>query len=209
MFASLAFWKKSKSKQAEKKEQQNTLISAIQRLDLQTVIEICERDPQAVLATSYQGHGCLIFAANCGDPGIVEYLIDHGCDVNGLSKNGETPLIRATVMNKVAAADVLIRRGANIDYTGNRVQNCLFLAIQRDKPKMVDYLMRKGANHRIVFELHPKIGISDTVRKIIADNLAWRARRGLLWLIADRRRTEAAGLPIAKKQLLLEVTKFL
>lgn len=112
-------------------------------------------------------------------------------------------------MNKIEVCDVLLKYGADINYFGDKLQNCLFLAIQRDKPKMVEYLMKKGADHRIVFNSIPEMTVSETVRKVLKDNLAWRDRRGLLWLMDYPNLLARTGLLTAKKQLLLEVVKFL
>jgi hypothetical protein len=113
-------------------------------------------------------------------------------------------------MNKVEAAEVLIANGADVNYYGMSHQNALFLAIQRDKPIMVDFLMRKGANHRLVFERNSKsLTPSHEVIIIIEKHMRWQARRGLLWMINEPHLIERTGLGRYRKQILLEVAKFL
>jgi ankyrin repeat protein len=86
MLATLAFWRRNKPDQARLSTLQRDLITAIKNSELDRVKEILEGGSQLASTTSYQGHGLLIFACVSGDPAVVKYLIDQGCDVNGVSK---------------------------------------------------------------------------------------------------------------------------
>lgn len=85
LLATLVIWRRRRP-ESRLSTLQRDLITAISNSDLDRVKEILEGGSQLASTTSYQGHGLLIFACVIGNPAIVKYLIDQGCDVNGVSK---------------------------------------------------------------------------------------------------------------------------
>jgi ankyrin repeat protein len=46
---------------------------------------------------------------------MMQYLLDHGADVNVQNKDGITPLLHSVRLNNLESMDFLLRRGANPD----------------------------------------------------------------------------------------------
>jgi hypothetical protein len=85
LLATLAFWRRHRPESGLSTLQRD-LITAIKNSDLNRIKEILESEPRLASTTTYQGHGLLIFACVSGEPAVVKYLIEQGCDVNGVSK---------------------------------------------------------------------------------------------------------------------------
>ena len=62
-------------------------------------------------------------AINLDSPEIIKNLLDKGVQIEGTDINGKTPLIRAIDDFKVAAAKVLLEKGANAQVLVTGAQN--------------------------------------------------------------------------------------
>jgi len=68
---------------------------------------------------THLGFTPLTLAAYLGDPAMIEYLLEHGADLNRTSNDGSTPLVLAILNGRFEAAKVLLEHGANPNDTWN------------------------------------------------------------------------------------------
>jgi ankyrin repeat protein len=61
-----------------------------------------------------KGFTVLHRAASSNSVDVARLLIEHGANVNVISKRGYTPLHRAALSNSVDVARLLLERGANV-----------------------------------------------------------------------------------------------
>lgn len=55
------------------------------------------------------------FAAEQGEPEVIEYLVTHGADVNDICYGGWTPLHLAAWSGQLSAVEMLVKHGAKTD----------------------------------------------------------------------------------------------
>lgn len=119
-------------------------------------------------------------AVNFGKVRVVNLLISHYADINARANGGETPLHYAArqpfdpSQDRIGAAQVLLRSGANInekDYIG---RTPLFQSSMVGNIEMTEFLLREGANSNSVTSsgessLHTAaaMGHSDIARLLI------------------------------------------
>jgi tankyrase len=72
---------------------------------------------------------------------VVEFLIEHGADVNAIDWTGMTPLHIAATMNRIAEAKALVRAGANVEAADNFGDRPLHSAALHGRIQMIDYLI--------------------------------------------------------------------
>jgi ankyrin repeat protein len=72
---------------------------------------------------------------------VVEFLIEHGADVNAIDWTGMTPLHIAAVMNRIAEAKALVRAGANVEAADKFGDRPLHSAALHGQIGMIDYLV--------------------------------------------------------------------
>ena len=65
----------------------------------------------------------LIRAAEAGDTPTVQRLLKEGADINGRDAQGRTPVMAATLGNRVETVRALIQAGADINIRDNRLDN--------------------------------------------------------------------------------------
>jgi ankyrin repeat protein len=104
-------------------------------------------------ARDRDGRTALMYAivAEDAEPRMIEYLVQHGADVNAVEKGGWTPLHFAARDHKVEIATILLSHGATIDsvdaYGNTPLSRCLSSAYP-DKLAMVDFLLAHGTDPR-------------------------------------------------------------
>jgi len=86
----------------------------------------------------------LCWAARLGYIYIIEFLIDHGAKPNFASGTDSLPLIDAIVWEKLDAAKVLVKKGADV----NR-KFALHTAARKEDPRYVQLLLDNGADPRL------------------------------------------------------------
>jgi len=98
-------------------------------------------------ATVYKKSGptALHEAARLGNLEMMNYLLDHGANVNAKEKRGTTPLVYAVFTSKMEVVECLVEHGAdpNID-SGAYGGSPMDLARKKDLSDMVDYLASHG-----------------------------------------------------------------
>lgn len=86
-------------------------------------------------------------AVRYGTPEIIEYLVDHGANVDVTDDiTNETPLIAAAGMGNRAAAEVLIKKGANVNAVSKFGGSPLTSAAYFGRYEVVKLLIEKGAD---------------------------------------------------------------
>lgn len=122
---------------------------AAERGDLEKVQAIVAGDPAAVNARDEKvGWTPLLFAAFMGHAEVVEFLLDHGAEVNARSDRGWSALHQSALsghggVDRVAA--LLLARGANVDAVNNDGDTPLIVAARHDHRATALVLLEGGA----------------------------------------------------------------
>jgi uncharacterized protein len=89
----------------------------------------------------------MIQAVETKNLNIIDYFITCGVNINAQDPNtGDTPIHKATKINKPDIVELLIKRGANIhikDYAGNTP---IYTAINQHYPELIDLLLWNNAD---------------------------------------------------------------
>lgn len=85
-------------------------------------------------------------AAGRGMIDHVELLLNKGVDVNSVSKNGNTPLMRASFKGHLAVARLLLARGADINAENAQGNSALLIASGACHPEIAALLLESGAS---------------------------------------------------------------
>ena len=89
----------------------------------------------------------VVSAAAAGEIHLVDYLLEHGVDVNTRAPNGESPLGAAAAAGQMEVARLLLARGARLDSrTLITLNTPLIEAAQMNRTEMVKLLLDHGAN---------------------------------------------------------------
>lgn len=90
----------------------------------------------------------MMFAAQAGNPDVVEFLLAMRADVNFRNpKNGTTALISASAAGKLDVVDVLLKcRGIRLEETSDNGMNALTDAAQNGHVDIVNALLDAGAD---------------------------------------------------------------
>jgi ankyrin repeat protein len=104
----------------------------------------------------YDGRQAFHLALNNGHLAVVAYLLDMGNQVDERSGYGYTPLMTAVDNNFYDLADLLIRRGADVNaahsgpgsYIGLKGYTALVFAVSAGRVRMTKLLLQAGADPR-------------------------------------------------------------
>jgi hypothetical protein len=89
----------------------------------------------------------VVSAAAKGEIRLLDYLLEHGADVNTRAQYGESPLAAAAAEGQIEAATMLIARGARLDNrTAITLETPLTKAARANHMDMVKLLLDHGAN---------------------------------------------------------------
>ncbi len=122
----------------------------------ETVVPAVERDPSLLAAHSSDGWTPLHLAAFFGHSHLAAALIDRGGDVDALSTNAmtNTPLHAAVAGRKLAAAQLLLDRGASVNARQHGGWTALHGAAQAGDKALVQLLIDRGADLHALAENH-------------------------------------------------------
>jgi len=84
--------------------------------------------------------------ASEGNNRALKTLLDQGIDIESRDSKGNTPLIVATMKNRIRTVKFLLSRGADINAVNKKGLSPIHIAIYKNKPSMVFELMERGAN---------------------------------------------------------------
>jgi ankyrin repeat protein len=121
----------------------HTLLAVLRRPELWLLLVVpaligCPDSPEKIAAEA-----SLHTAAKQGDLARITQLVDSGADVDAKDKRGLTPLIKAVSAGNIGAAELLIARGADVNFRDNPP---LHWAISSGEVKTVELLLDKGAD---------------------------------------------------------------
>ncbi|MBX9741214.1 MAG: ankyrin repeat domain-containing protein [Beijerinckiaceae bacterium] len=144
--------------------------------------------PSASEISAYRG---LHAAAAAGDVAAIRGLVEQGADLNARDGNGRTPLHVATFQRKGAAAQALIKAGADHALLDKQRYDAVTIAAVADDVPTLKALLASGASARLVTSIYDgtaliaaaHLGHDGVVRELIAagapldhvNNLAWTA----------------------------------
>lgn len=162
------------------------LVADCLRLDREAVRRCLEAHPE------YLGsHEPLIAAAERDRADVVELLLDVGMSPDVENAQRERPLHHAAYNNAVAAARVLIDRGAAIDPVEQNYGNTpLGAAVWHLHRPMIEVLVPRS---RDVWEL-TYLGAIDRLREVFAEDperarVSWKGATPIMWLPPQDERT--------------------
>jgi len=94
----------------------------------------------------------LLKAAEAGDTARIEALLAGGVNVDERDKRGFTPLMYAAANDRIAAIELLIRRGADVNAQSDIGETALICAVRygRGKRETLKALIDAGANVNVV-----------------------------------------------------------
>ncbi|NGX39942.1 MAG: hypothetical protein KR126chlam1_01282 [Chlamydiae bacterium] len=96
---------------------------------------------------SDSGSPPLHWAACGGKIEILNFLLDHGLDVDTRDSDGLTALQVAAMVNQIVVAHILIKRGANVNAEATRSRNtALHVAVWFENEDFTQLLSQRGAN---------------------------------------------------------------
>ena len=117
-----------------------------EQIQIRNIQAMIQNSPDLINAAGGEGVGKtpLITAAEKGQLIVAKYLLDHGADVNGLSRNhGEVPLTAAAGNGHKAMVELLLARGADVSGGG---LNPLYEAASRGFVSVVEVLLANKAD---------------------------------------------------------------
>jgi ankyrin repeat protein len=89
---------------------------------------------------------CLWAAAFKDDVEAIDLLLRHGASVDPVTED-ETPFLGAVKWSRFAAAERLLRHGANVNFQNSKGVTALHLVLKKDSaPRHVEMLLRHGAD---------------------------------------------------------------
>eukprot|EP01083_Nonionella_stella_P124130 374604_1 len=70
-----------------------------------------------------QGNTGLHWAVHHQNKELIDYLLDHGADIDAVRNNGSTPLLMAARDGYLSSVKVLIGRGANVSFVDKKFRS--------------------------------------------------------------------------------------
>lgn len=98
------------------------------------------------LLGSYPSRQAALFGAVENNiPSAIDYLVQHGVDVNERGRDGTTALMMAAKLGYEAVVDALLKNRADVDFVTNNSQTALGYAIAHGHTKIEELLRNAGA----------------------------------------------------------------
>ena len=139
-------------KPAQRKKDRELFLGAATNGAWSIVKELTEKYPEAVKWRDEDGATALHFAATFRNAPLINFLLDHGADIEAADKKGFRALHHAAQCagdDPTAALKALLARGAEVDAQNNNGTTPLLHAVIRNKPWNVKELVLAGADENI------------------------------------------------------------
>ncbi|KAM0889953.1 hypothetical protein ACQ4PT_027356 [Festuca glaucescens] len=198
------FWPDFFGKQAEAARE--ALKAAAAYGDLEKLQRLVEAEGQLVTEPDSLGYHALQWAALNNCVAIVQYILEHGADVNAVDHTGQTALHWSSVRGYVQVADLLLQGGAKVDAPDFDGYQATHVAAQYGQAIFIHHLVEKwNANpdpldHYGRSPLHWFVPFP-LVLLVHIDNIFWAAYKGfpdsirvLLYLNVYRMRQDKQGV---------------
>lgn len=114
--------------------------------DIPAVARLYDRDAALLSTRDERGKTPLHMAVTSGSTPMVQWLLEHGADVNAQDKTGLTPLHLAAWWTATERAKVLLDSGANLEARDAFGDTPLHMAAMHGRNAMVRLLIDKGAD---------------------------------------------------------------
>lgn len=124
---------------------EQTLTTAIERGQIQSVSELLERGADANMLLDDLGTTPLMLAVEHGRADILRLLIERGARVNEQRPDGETALTLAAWYGRMDVVDILLARGSNVNAETAAGETALSLANQEGHQETAELLRKEGA----------------------------------------------------------------
>lgn len=85
-------------------------------------------------------------AAAFGDSGSIKKIVADGTPVDQLDEFGDTPIMHAAIRGRVKAVEVLLKLGANPNFSRPNGATPLMAAAEGDSVRLVKILLKAGAD---------------------------------------------------------------
>ncbi len=135
--------------EAQKKafREANVILTACAASDMEKVKTLLEKNPALVNAQNDVGETPLGRAVVAMHPNeeLVKYLLDHGADVEGSAKWGESPLHGAAGGGSKNIVVLLLEHGAKVNARSRYGRTPMGFAAWRDRTEVADVLLAHGA----------------------------------------------------------------
>jgi len=93
-----------------------------------------------------------MYAAEKGQLGVANFLIQNGANVLHTDRGRSTPLMSAAEGGNTGIARLLLEKGAHMNEAGATGWTPLFCAVYCNKTEMVRFLIQQGANPNVYVE---------------------------------------------------------
>ncbi|MEB3294064.1 MAG: ankyrin repeat domain-containing protein [Synechococcales bacterium] len=114
----------------------------------------------------------LLAAVSSGSEQIVQFLLEKGANVNGVSRSGETALHTAVRRNKSSKLTaLLLDKGANINAKNSEGTTALHVAAQYGSIETIKLLLAKGADVNVTTMMFPHTALEAAVHRTEGDQL--------------------------------------
>ncbi|GKV23805.1 hypothetical protein SLEP1_g33498 [Rubroshorea leprosula] len=111
--------------------------------DLDKVRKLVEEDGISLLIPDLNGYYALQWAALNNYPEIVQYIIEHGGNVNSVDNNKQTALHWAAVRGPIAVSDLLLQNGARVEATDTNGYRAVHVAAKYGQTAFLNHLIVK------------------------------------------------------------------
>ncbi len=127
-------------------QQTPTLHKAAEEGRLEDVKQAVAAKPEAVKSKDGQRFTALHYAAEGGQPEIVEFLLAQGADVNAVGSRGETSLYLAASSGQVKVIEQLLAGGAGLELANAEGRTPLIRAAMAGQLDALKVLLAAGAD---------------------------------------------------------------
>ena len=123
---------------------EETVLHAAARSNALNVLKLLAPCNPTLNNLDCNGYGAIHHVADRGDPACLTVLLDAGCELDLMTKKGDTALHLAAEASCVENVDLLVEKGANVHLKNHRDQTALHIAARSHSLECVEVLLKKG-----------------------------------------------------------------